>query len=673
MTPLSGRLFRDANRDMPWPWGDTDHARLARRPRVPRATALAIAYVAIVAAALLLCPSPAWADDYDISRVRINADVSSDGSMVVTESRTFDFDGDFHGVYWDIPQGTYNGREVRATLLKAGLLEGGDLDEFSEEDSGQSGSYQLLTGKNDSLRVKLFSAQSTGSATFQIQYKVTGIVSAWADTGELYWKFVSDGWDAPSQNVTCKITLPADSAALTADEKVRAWGHGPLDGEVVVGKTSVAYSVDEVGCEEYAEARVTFPVRWLRGMTAFSEGRLDTILSEEKVRAEEANARRESARRLTLVLRCVAAVPLACLLAAALLYRGYKRRHTASFDDDYFRDVPSPEHPSVLGALYNGGSVEGKEFTASLMSLSDAGAIALEAVTRKGMLGEKRDYRIRCVSKSRDKVSDEIDRKMLRLLFDQVAPLAREKGAESDPNGSYPLLFGSVDKVAKHHAESYSAWMEGWRSTVTARAEGNGYFTEEGMSHRARIAFVASVSLVCTVVSTIAMLVVAGDVPGVVGALLVGAPCAAAATALATRARPLSPEAVELRAKLEALRRWLCEFTRLSEAIPEDVTLWNRLLVMSVVLGVSDRVIKQLRVSMPGLVEDPGFVPTYYWVYGCHGMRPPARAFQDAYVTAARTSAAELAVSSDSSSSGAGGGFSSGGGGFGGGGGGGAF
>ena len=26
--------------------------------------------------------------------------------------------------------------------------------------------------------------------------------------GELYWKFVTDGWDEPSNNVTCTIHLP---------------------------------------------------------------------------------------------------------------------------------------------------------------------------------------------------------------------------------------------------------------------------------------------------------------------------------------------------------------------------------------------------------------------------------------------------------------------------------
>ena len=67
----------------------------------------------------------------------------------------------------------------------------------------------------------------------------------------------------------------------------------------------------------------------------------------------------------------------------------------------------------------------------------------------------------------------------------------------------------------------------------------------------------------------------------------------AGSCAIASKLNSLSDEALELQAKLKALRRWLKDFTRLGEAIPTDVVLWNQLLVMAVVLDVADEVIKQ--------------------------------------------------------------------------------
>ena len=137
--------------------------------------------------------------------------------------------------------------------------------------------------------------------------------------------------------------------------------------------------------------------------------------------------------------------------------------------------------------------------------------------------------------------------------------------------------------------------------------------------------------------------------------------------------KDISEEAIELKAKLDALRRWLKDFTRLEEAVPRDVVLWNRLLVMAVVLGVADEVVKQLKMIAPELLESQALSSTYGWYYvGPHGR--PYESFNTNYASAHHVSSAALASSSSSSGGGGGGGFSGGGGGgFGGGGGGGAF
>ena len=140
--------------------------------------------------------------------------------------------------------------------------------------------------------------------------------------------------------------------------------------------------------------------------------------------------------------------------------------------------------------------------------------------------------------------------------------------------------------------------------------------------------------------------------------------------------KPLNREGIETKAKLEALRRWLKEFTKLDEAVPDDVVLWNRLLVMAVVLGVSKEVIKQLEVALPQVLDDPCFMPSYGWCYygDRYGGRAPSDVFTKGFASAHHVSEAALAASSSSSGDGGGGGFSGGGGGgFGGGGGGGAF
>lgn len=62
------------------------------------------------------------------------------------------------------------------------------------------------------------------------------------------------------------------------------------------------------------------------------------------------------------------------------------------------------------------------------------------------------------------------------------------------------------------------------------------------------------------------------------------------------------------------LRRWLKDFTRLKEAVPQDVALWNELLVMAVALGVAKEAMRQLRMAAPEMIESEGMAPAVMWV-----------------------------------------------------------
>jgi uncharacterized membrane protein YgcG len=136
----------------------------------------------------------------------------------------------------------------------------------------------------------------------------------------------------------------------------------------------------------------------------------------------------------------------------------------------------------------------------------------------------------------------------------------------------------------------------------------------------------------------------------------------------------MSKEAIELQAQTKALRRWLLDFTRLKEAVPHDVILWNRLLVMATSLGVADKVVKNLKVAYPEMFNNPDVWPMYWWYYDYGRGRAPYSMMSDTMQSAHHVSSSALASSSSSSGGGGGGGFSGGGGGgFGGGGGGGGF
>lgn len=648
------------------------------RPRFFELRARLLLLPCLLVLAVTLFPVRASARDYGIDRVDIDATVSSDGSLSVNEMREFNFDGLYHGVYWKIPTGSYDGRAIATSIGAVGELVDGKFVPFVESDSARNGTY-TISEYSDYIEVKLYSEHEDETARFVINYTDRLLASSYPDTAELYWKFVSDGWDVESKNITCRIHLPVPSTAtVSPGENVRAWGHGPLDASVSFDGSDLVFFCPGVGGSEFAEARIVFPKEWVPNAVPSSSSSLGEILSQEQRWADEANQRRTIARSVGYgVFGLGILSSVGTFLLGLRKYRGYKESHTPQFKDKYFRDVPTDDHPAVLGALLNDGKPAGTDLTASLMRLTDMKLISLELVKSKtkgflGMEKVKDDYRItRTPTMGPLEVGvngvTAVDHATLSFLFDKLSPKTKHGGHKE-------LYFSEIDDAAKEHPEAYSNAYERWEDRVAAESANRGFYLDSSANGSDSVMVLLGVSILTAVVAVLCM--VFGFVPLPLG-LVVVASCVASALALArflSKMDRRSKEAVEIIAKLEALRNWLKDFTRLEEAVPRDVVLWNRLLIMAVVLGVADEVIKQLEVAAPEVLHDELMTPVYGWYYHHGAMGMPQEVFSSSLSHAHSVSMAEVAASTFSSSGGGGGGFSGGGGGgFGGGGGGGAF
>ena len=620
---------------------------------------LAFAVAIVFLLCVLAVPTQAFARDYYVAGVDLDLTVNVDGSLNVVESRIFDFDGSYNGVYWDIstagPDARSDGKPEELTVSSVqDLTKGGS--EFTQAQTEADGTYQLIPQDDDVTRLKIFSSHADERATIRIAYTVTNAVNAWSDTGELYWKLVSSGWEVDSDNVTARVHLPVPAGeSVAAGDNVRAWGHGPLTASLAFDGNDVVYTIPSVKSGEFAETRIAFPVAWLTGVTPSGQPRLSTILSEEQQWADDANAKREQAKLLsTLVIVGVVAVPPASGLIVILMWLGYRRRHKPTFQDEYFRDVPAAYHPAMLGSLYANDEVPGRLFTATLMRMTDEHAVRLDVV--KDVSGRECDYQI---SRGDNTPTDKIDQAAAHVLFDVVG---RRGGSGGDS-----FVFSDMKRVAKDNAQEYSDAISDWSSEVKAACEARGFYVDTRGGFRALGYPVCILGFVVGLASMFGAMVLDMFPFFFVGfaTLTIGMIIGGIAT---TKMQPLSDEAIELKAKLEALKRWLCDFTLLKEAVPRDVILWNRLLVMAVALGVADEVIEQLRTVAPEILDDPGFYCGYYWYGGYGALDSPADVFDSAYESANSVASSEL-----SDSDGGGGGFSSGGGGGGGDGGGGAF
>ncbi len=637
----------------------------------------ALAMAALSLALLVAAPRTARAD-YSLPSVDIEATVLGDGTLAVEETRTFDFYDDINGVYWTIPFAENQQGKTSEVTIDGVTVDDTAFSQVSTASKGDDGVYTadvVSESGEKSLKLKVFMPRYDGdTATVTVSYEMTGAVMAWSDTAELYWKFIGPDWSADSENVnlTVRFEDSASSGVAATKKTLRAWGHGALTGNVApdVESSLVTYEMRYVESGSYAEARVAFPTAWVPDLSAQGEERLSTIISEEKEWANEANAKRRRARLITAIAGLAIAVASMVFAGVVLVLRITRRRPKPVFDDDYFRDVPSADHPAVLAMLASPEyKVPSEAFTATLMKLTDDRVISLSQLSAEpGPLGfkGKDDYQVtmangvQTIEANGNKITP-IDQAALELFF---------TGADYDiEQHAWHQTFKGFKKSAKKHTTNYGLNYEAYEQTVTAALEERGLVASDGKAARDAGVVIALVIALAGFFVNVTLDFASATRLG----LFVGVPFLIAGALLARGFKRLTQEGCEVEAKCQALKRWLEDFTRLNEAVPGDLVLWNKLMVMAVALGVSKKTLRELADAVPRAVRERDdfydYYPVYWWCYPHAGLHEPASNLGAAY----NSSVAALAASSDSSGDGFGGGFSGGGGGGVGGGGGGTF
>ncbi|MDR3282959.1 MAG: DUF2207 domain-containing protein [Candidatus Methanoplasma sp.] len=618
---------------------------------ITRSRCVVFLFVAVVASAVLLATvaasQTADAKSYAMGPVDIYASVDADGTMSVSEKRTFDFNGNFTCVWWTFSSGS------KYTIGDVSIAADGQTVQLAEVPfqeewriSGGPGDNKYSIDRHlDDLLVYVFFNATDRKMTVELNYFLD-IVGTYADVAELYWKFTSPDWTEESSDVNLTVMLPVPAGVSVAKGDIRAWGHGDPAGTVQPNDDgTVTYNVPIVYGGRFAEARVAFPVEWASGMAIQHDGnRLDEIIAEESAWAYPYQ---EDGETIYILIAFNVAITVAVAYATFLFFRK-GREYKPQFDQRYWRDSPSEDHPAILGSLWRWGRVGTEEFTATLMRLTNMGVISLRKNVSPG--GKTDDHYLSVDRSEAAKLADPIDRKAVAILFGKIS-----KGADA-------VSVKEIAAYGKKNGKTLNSDLNDWKDTVKKRVEGRGYI-ESGSTDRSKNMFVMG-----TFVLFIALFlldIVNSTAPSIFGdsPFLSVIPFAAglAIMVVGVFMKRRSRAGRELHARCVALRNWLKDFTRLKEAVPEDVAVWNQYLVFAMIFGVADDVVKQLKIAMPMLAESMMYSPAYIWAYPGMGISP-ARAISDVLDNASGNSG---------NSHGYGGGFSGGGGGgFGGGGGG---
>jgi uncharacterized membrane protein len=560
---------------------------------------------------------------FSLPRVDVDAVLQPDGSMDVVEHITYDFTGKFSFGTRPIPVGSSTITDIR-------------VSEDGETVRSEGGPYNL----------KWFFSAEDEERTFDISYRVENLAQVGTDVAEVYWKWV--GEEHPKiGDVTVTLVVPAV-------EGVRAWGHGELTGRVEIDGDVVGWYAPDVPAGSFVEGRVAIPSSAM-SVPPTSGDRLPTILTQEEALADAANAARiaaaadaraaaedrDNAQALAIVATVVG------IVAFLLIWLRWGREPRRPTDvSEYVRDLPD-DPPAVVHGIMNWGRLPAAAaFSTTLLDLAQRGYLTItEDKQERKFLPDTIDYTFVRTGKDYEGLAG-FERQVLDLVF-----------AEGDSSTEEQVQ----EWARAHQATAASKWAS-FQSDAQDEIDQRKYIV------RGRFLPYALNVLVALVIGVIGFGALALEAWWA-GALALA--WAVVQLGLTITLRRRTVEGARRFAEWEGVRNYLRDFSELETAPAGHLVLWERYLVYSVALGVSDELARAMAVRLPE-AESAQFATWYAGTSGISRFGTLA-GFSTHFGSTTTASFTPPSSSSGggsfSSGGGGGGGFSGGGGGGGGGGG----
>lgn len=609
-----------------------------------------ILFICFFALLIILISVPNCFADQELENLEYVVKVNSDGSMNVTEKWDLNV-YDVNTIYKD-----FNYPENKFSNVKVIDTTNGRYEPLTQIYQTMyhvtKGCYYAMTYKdNFEIAWCVDSENTSRRLSYEINYTVADVVQLYNDCAELYWQFVGQEETIPANNIKGTITLPSTVFNI---EDLRIWAHGPLSGDIQKPNGStITFELPNLRSNEFLEVRIVTPPQIYELISNRNlENKLDSIIAEETKWADQANAKRMLAKNMMKMINVV--VTAGSILFSLFLFTRINKARKILKERpenhiqklDYFRDIPdntaTPSEAEFM-RMYNKSFNIQNVFSAIMMDLANKGCIEFEPIAN-----EKKNVTI--LVKNKETV----------LKQDELAVYEFICGAAKDNR----ITMKELKKYCENHeTKTYYLWT-GIKSKAKAECKSRGCIDEkikkDGLKY----------SLEFTLYILIFIFLIAGTITTMGMYPILALPIITIIIAylffgkLIKSYSGITVKGLEEREQWKGLKKYMEDFSLLKEKNIPDLVLWEKFLVFATAFGIADKVLKQLKVAYPQLMDDNYMRTNYAGMYymsrydvGHEFGHSMSRGY-NSYVS-----------SHSSSGSGSGGGFSGGGGGgFGGGG-----
>lgn len=483
--------------------------------------------------------------------------------------------------------------------------------------------------------------------TYQISYTVQDAIAKYNDYAELYWQFVGEDFEIDAKKIKGTIILPSNAENK---EDIRVWGHTKdLNGEIyATANNKIEFTINKYSSGNYVEVRTLIPNYIITSSNrTYSNNILNSVIEEEAKWADEANARRELKNKIAYGIAGILIIFSVCFLIKVFKniskLKKLDKKIKPSTKLEYFRELPY-EDATPAEALFVLTSGMNKNFSASfsanILDLCLKKYITLEVVKKDGII--KSDIvKITLLDKSSETLKE--DEKLILEFLKEVAKEDNE------------LTTKDITKYLEKHTSKVEKLNKQLEKMIENEETANGNYSKENYNDMNKYGVICYIYLVfvCFMIPIAIFLTEISNVL-IISAMLLIVTLIANAIILgimSAKVNVFSQKGVDEKEQWKAFKKYMEDFSLLKDKEVPSLVVWEKYLVFATAFGISEKVLKQLKVAYPEMTNMDSAMYTYSYIHIMNSVN----------IGSCINSSVYSAIGS--SGSGAGGGFSGGGGG----------
>lgn len=497
---------------------------------------------------------------------------------------------------------------------------------------------------------------SSARREYKISYTVKDAITKYNDYAELYWQFVGSTFEVDANKITGTILLPSN---VDNKDEIKVWGHTKnLNGTIYATDTNkIEFEVDNFKNGTYVEVRTLFPTNLITTTGRIkNKNTLDDVVKEETKWANKANASRKRQEWLSENLKYIylcAIIGVNILLIILLLKRTIKywkklkslKKFESTTKLEYYRDLPDENStPGEAFKTLNEKTTKftaqnfGKIFSATVLDLTLKGYIEIQQ--EKKTLGK--DI-VTITLKKQVSYELPINEGKIMAFIIKVA------------DNKTTITLKELEKYIRSHPSKIESLLTETYSSVDNQLIGKGIISSIGQKEYKEYKGKA----ISYISSTIFFIICMSFLLGIfIIPLLILIINAILCSRIAKKINILTQKGVDTKEQWKGLKKYMEDFSLLKEREVPELVIWEKYLVYATVMGIADKVIKQLKIVYPNFEEMTNSMGTYT----CMNVMMHTD-FSSSFSSAISSSITSATASSSySSGSGGGGGFSGGGG-----------